>query len=479
MVRSNVTVNLTPQFSVFSASQLEELHSASLEVLERTGMLVHDEEALALLKSAGANVDEGGHVRIPSALTERALRSAPTRISLSDRGGAPAIVLEGNKSYFGTGSDCPNILDSVTHERRPFTKADVETGARICDSLPNIDFLMSQGLISDALPATSDLHQFHAMVLNTKKPIVFTAHNQRNLASIIEMAEAARGGEAIGRRPFIVLYDEPITPLVHPEDSVQKLMLTAEKRVPTIYTPCPMAGATTPVTLASTIVVGNAEFLGGLVMGQLKNEGAPMICGGVTTIMDLRTTQISYGAPEFVLASAAITNLAHYYKIPVFSTAGCSDSKAFDQQAAIEASISSMIAALSGANLIHDVGYLESALTDSFDMLVMSDEIIGMAKRIVRGIEVSDVTLALDLIHEAGPGGQFFGSKHTVDNFRKEQWFPTLMDRSTYETWDGRTMGDRIAEKVKTIAEQHHPAPLPDEVQERLGGIIAARESEG
>ena len=478
-MQSNFQTYETPLFRVLSDDQIYEIHLASLEILERTGVMVFEKEALTLLRDAGARIEKDERVRIPSYLVENALRTAPKRVTLCGRDGSRKVLLEGNKSYFGVGSDCPNIMDSFTGERRQMTKQDVAITALLCDFLPNIDFHMSLGLVSDVSWKIYDKQQFEAMILNTTKPIVFTAIDRDGMAGIIKMSSLVAGSEEnLKKNPFICLYAEPVSPLKHVDTATRKLLYAAEKEIPVIYTPCPMSGATSPATMAGTLAQGNAECLSGLVIHQLKNPGAPFITGGVVSIMDMKSLILSYGAPELHLLSAALTDITHYYGLPMFGTAGCSDAKVMDQQAAAEASISILMAALSGANLVHDVGFLEYALTGSYEMIVFSDEIIGMVKRILRGIKVSPETIALDIIDKVGPGGNFVGEKHTVENYRNQQWFPYLLDRQSYEDWvsEGKkTMGDRITEEVKKILAKHKPVPLPEKLKTEIHAIASEK----
>ena len=481
-MKSNYQANLTPQFRIFSSNQVYDLHLTTLELLERTGVKVLEKESLDILKSAGAVICADNRVKIPSYLVEEALRNVPKRVILSNRDGDRTVFLEDNKVYFGTGSDCPHILDPYTGQRRKFTKKDVGKAMLLCDALPNIDFVMSLGIAQDIPPLVSDRHQFQAMLYNTKKPIVFTCHNREGLSDIIKMAAIIRGSEEdLKANPFIALYAEPITPLVHPRESLEKLLLAAEKFIPVIYTPAPMAGATAPVTLAGTIVTGNAELLSGLVIHQLKQKGAPFIYGGVFTIMDMSTTIISYASPEFYLLNSAMKEMASYYSIPIFSTAGCSDSKILDQQAGIEAGMSVLLAALNGANLVHDVGYLEYGLLGSYEMVVMTDEIIDEVRRFMRGIEINKVTMALETIDKVGPGGNFLQEEHTFKHFKQEQWFPKLLDRQNYSKWSesgGMSLKDRLNQKVKDILETHQPEPISEDKQKAIVEVIAKSEKD-
>jgi trimethylamine--corrinoid protein Co-methyltransferase len=356
---------------------------------------------------------------------------------------------------------------------------DVATASRLCDALPNIDFMMSMGLASDVPPETSDRYQFEAMVLNTKKPLVVTAHDLDGMRDIVNMAAMVAGDlDELRRNPFVMLYAEPITPLKHAKEAVEKLLFMAENGLPVIYAPGMLSGATAPVTIAGCLALANAESLFGLVMVQLTREGAPFVYGGGALPIDMRTSVSAYGAPELQLAGAALADMAHFYRLPRFSSAGASDSKVLDQQAMIEGTQSTIMQALCGANLVHDVGYLESGLTGSYDMAVAIDEVIGMVKRILSGLEINDDTLALDVIDRVGPGGQFIDDEHTLKHFR-DAWFPRVLDRRNYESWveDGkRTMGERLNQRVKEILAEHAPEPVPAATAEQIRGVISAAE---
>lgn len=478
MIRPNFTANVTPQFRVLSDDQIEEIHLATLEVLRRTGVVVNEPEGVGLLKKAGCWVD-GERVFIPPHLVERALQASPPRVVLCDRNGDAAILLERNKVYYGTGSDTPNVVDPYTGERRLSTLEDVANIARVVDYLPNVSFLMCMGIASDVNEAISDVYHFDAMVNNTTKPIVYTAWNLDSLKDIVAMAEAVAGGaEALQRSPFLALYTEPISPLQHGIEAAQKLMWMAQKGLPVVYTPAVMTGASGPVTSAGGLVQANAELLSGLVMAQFSGEGMPFIYGGCVATMDMGHMTMPYASPEFMLNTAALTDMGRYYKLPVFSFAGCSDSKVFDQQASLEGAIWMLMAALSGGNLVHDVGYIDNGLTASFEMLVCMDEVAGLVSRILAGIEVTEDTMAVGTIDQVGPAGHYLGTDHTYRHFKKN-WYPQLIDRTNYEKWKERgslTLGDRALSKVMDILEGHDPPRLPEAVRAALAGVVRRAE---
>ncbi len=476
-MRANYLVHATPQFRVLSDDQIEEIYHAALDVLARVGTRVYGEEGLALLREAGCPIRDGDLVNIPSWLVQKSLQTTPRRIVIAGRDRSKRVYLENEKINFGTGSDCPNLIDPYTDQVRNYTFKDVYNAARISDALPNIDFHMSLGLTSGVLPQTYDRHQFLAMLRGTSKPYVITTVDKEGLADQYHMAcEVLGGPDEFARMPLFVAYIEPSSPLTNSIEAVEKILYAAETGIPAIYTPGFMCGATAPVTLAGAMVQCLAECLVGVVLAQLKREGAAIIIGGVETIIDMTTSVMCYGAPEMVLLSAAMTDIAKWLRLPMFSTAGCSDSKVLDQQAGVESAMSIVVAALSGANLIHDVGYLESGLLGSFDMLVMSNEAIGMAKRILHGVQVTPESLAVDVMERVGPGGHYLTQEHTQQHFKSEIWFPTLMDRQMRRAWEAageETMGDRVRSKVLDILENHVPMPMEDHVEARLEQIVA------
>jgi trimethylamine--corrinoid protein Co-methyltransferase len=466
-----------PRLEILSRDQIERLHLSTLEVLRRTGVVVKEAQALDVFQKGGCFV-ESNRVRIPANIVEWALDHTPPRISLCDRNGNPAMLLEENNIYFGTGSDTPNVVDPFTGERRLAILDDVANVARAIDFLDEMSFVMNSGIASDVDPDISDIYHFEAMVTHTTKPIVFTAWNLENLETIIQMAEVVAGGaEKLKNSPFIALYTEPISPLLLGEESTQKLMFMAEKSLPVIFTPAVLTGGTGPVTIAGGLVQGNAEILAGYVLANLINEGSPFIYGGGVLPIDMSTSLMSYASPEFMLATSALTDMARYYRLPMFSFAGCSDSCTYDQQASLEGALWTLLSSLSGGNLVHDVGYINNGLTMSFEQLVASNEVIGLVRRITRGFEINDETLALDLIYEIGPGGEYLTSNHTLRNFRRN-WFPDLLSRITYERWENEgknDLGQRAGDKARYILENHKPLPLDDSIRKKLKDLIQTR----
>ncbi len=479
-VRARYQVNQSPVFRMLSEDQRNEIYLAALEILQSTGANVYDQESKAILGQAGCWVDDD-RVRFPTGLTEWAVKNAPSKIVLYDRDGNAAMSLQQGRTYYGPGPTNTFHRDPFTGERRRPLLSDTENVGRVCDALPNIDFAMDLGTPTGVTDTLADVHAFSALVRNTRKPIVHWGFDIEQYQSIVEMGAAVAGGlEKLQQKPFFCLYSEPSSPLLHSREAIAKAVFAAKNRIPIVYTPCIMLGATAPTTLAGTLALGVAESLVGIVVSQLVREGSPIIMGGVYAIMDMKTTVFSYGSPEFQILQAGIAEVAQHMGVPAFGTAGCTDSHVMDGQAAGEAALSILLAAQAGANLVHDVGYTGSGSCGSLEQLVLGDEIIGMVRRFMRGMTVDDETLALDVVDRVGPGGHFLGEEHTLKHFKTEAWFPSLINRMRYHGWvseaNRSSMGDRVKEKLQAILTDHEVPALPDEVLKKIDEIIAAAE---
>ena len=465
-------------FQMLSDSQLAEIHHASLEILRRTGVRVQEPEARELLGDAGCRISDGDLVKFPAAVVEEALRRAPSRIVLCSSTGEPRVYLEGRRTFFGTGSDLLHTLDLETGKRRLSRLSDVRDTARLADSLPNLDFVMSMALPSDLAPATSDRHSFLAMITNTTKPVVFTAWDENGLADIITMAEAIVGGaDALTFNPFLLAYLEPTTPLQHSQPVLRKMLMMADRRLPIVYAPGGVDGASAPVTAAASLALANAEVLSGLTIAQLRQPGTPVVYGSGSGPLDMRTTVAAYASPEFMRHCKAMAELGQrFYHLPTWGFSGCSDAKLPDIQAGVDSSLWILWTALSGANLVHDIGYLESGMTCSYEMIVICDEIIGFVRRLLGGIQLTPETLALDVIDEVGPGGDHLSTDHTLRHF-KECWYPKIFDRSSYQSWAEAGRPEAVTQARQAARDaiaNHLPEPLPEQVSEALQDVVEA-----
>ena len=470
-MRAGAEMLIRPRLQVLTDAQKETLFLSAMEVLQSTGVRVDHDEGLELLAGAGARVGKDRRVYISSNLVEEALVKAPRQITFYDRLGNRALSLGGTEVHYSSQIDSMFFFDPFTRERRALKRSDTRLGAIVCDALPNIGLISPSAPYSD-VPSQLGYTIAHKEILqHSTKPLMHGMLDLESLKEVAEMAALVRGGwDELARRPYYLHYAEPFSPLTHTVEGVDKLLYCVEKGIPVIYTPMTMGGSSGPVTGAGNLVSLMAESLGGFVMAQLKRPGAPVVFGGVPTIMDMSNMISSYGAPEMHLWSAAMTEMAQYLHLPVMSTAGCTDSVTFDQQAAAESAISCLMAALSGANLVHDVGFMEAAASASLELIVATDEFIGMIKTIMGGMEISPETLALDVIDKVGSDGNYMGEDHTANHFR-EHFRPSLMTRHDHAQWvaEGKlTMGDRANARVCQLIEDHKPVPMDPELVAEL-----------
>ncbi len=469
---------LQPFSRGLSDLQVREIHYATLEILSQTGVEMQDPQGREILLDSGA-WESNGRVKLPENLVTDALARAPSRIPMHNRLGDLTMPLELGKVFFGPGSDTTFTLDVQTGKRRRTTAQDVENIARLCDGLDNIDFIMSMGNPSDVPADDLYIHEFAGMIRGSLKPNVYTAKDRQDVEDIYRIASAVAGGEqALRERPFFLLYAEPISPLMMIEESLQKLIFCAEKGVPSGYIPSPNLGGGGPITLAGALALGNAECLLGLIIAQLLNPGAPYIYGMNTAAMDMKTTIISYGSPEWPLGMMAQMDLARYYDLPAWSAGGATDSKVVDAQAGIEISLSILANFLARATLVHDVGYIEYGSTSSMEALVIADEVIDRTRILVEGVEVSPRTLALDATARVRPGGGYLADAHTLNSWRWAQWKADITDRSRYDEWVERGSEDMFARanrRAREILGEHEVPPLPQEAEETIREILDER----
>ena len=467
-----------PSIRMLSDEQIQSIHQTSLDILAQTGIVMKNPLARELLLEAGAQESEN-RIKIPEFLVMDAIASAPSRIPMYNRLGEPTMPLEAGKVFFGSGSDCIFTIDVETGERRQATAGSIRRIAHLCDGLDQIDFIMSMGNPSDVAPMDIYLHEFISMIRGSVKPNVYTANNRADMEAIYRIACAVVGGEAeLREKPFMMLYAESISPLLYPDESVDKLLFCAQKGIPVTYPPSPNTGGGGPITLAGALALGNAECLVGLVLTQLVRPGTPFLYGMNTAALDMKSAIVSYGAPEWPTGMAACCDLARYYGLPTWGAAGATDSKVVDAQAGIEASISIMTAFLTRCNLVHDVGYIEYGTTSSMEMLVIADEIIRDVRFIMDGVEVSERTLARQAIHQAKPGGGFLAADHTLDNWKWAQFRPELIDRMRYDRWvkEGRKdMTARANERARKILAQHDVPPLPEAAEQEIALVLGER----
>lgn len=470
-----------PSYRLLTQEHIDAIHGATLEILAQTGVRVSHPEALQLLRDNGCSIVANDRVLIPGDLVEASIRGAPHSITIYDRTGREAMHLGGRNNYYGLGTDLIRTQDIYTGETRLSVLQDVINAARITDACSQINFVASFALPGDVSTNAMYVACVKAQLENCTKPIFFTAAGREDISVIHEMAATVAGGEdAFRAKPFLINYSEPTPPLVHSYGALSKLLFCAEKGIPLCYTPAAMLGGSAPVTVAAGLVQTNAEALSGLVIHQLKAPGAPIISGVALPPLDMRTSCISYAAPEMRLANSAFADLYHFYGLPMWSSAG-SDAHTMDTQGAWENAMGILLSSLDGANLIHDVAYLGQGLLCNPAMIVMCDEQISYVRRILAGIGVDREMLGVETIRAAGPGGNYLTSDHTLQHFRQHVWQPTLVNRDNPDTWakkGGLPYEERVIQKAQRILATHRPQPLPESISLKLAEIYDRAELE-
>ncbi|MDR1020654.1 MAG: trimethylamine methyltransferase family protein, partial [Synergistaceae bacterium] len=426
------------QLRLFSDRDVNAIHGGVVRLLEEVGMQVKSRQAFEIFERNGAVCDPATEiVKLPQKMLENTIKTAPSKITIYGRDGKHDAVLEKNRVHFGTGGTVLYVNDFETGEKRSATVRDVRDLACLTDALENLAFYVIHTYPADVPAEDADSNRFYWALTNTSKPVMGGMYTMKGLREAIQIAEMIAGGaDKLRERPFASFITLMVSPLVMDPHYTDFLIEVAKKGLPVAVPSEPLAGATSPVTLAGTITINLAESLMGLALSQMVTPGCPAFIGTTSSIMDMRTGTYSAGAIESALINVGIAQMAQYYDLPLYATGGQSDSKAVDAQAGYESACQAMTLGLSGANWIHDAaGLLENCTTVSYEKTVIDNEILGNVLRVVRGVEVSPDTLAIDVIREVGPAGNFLVNEHTAEHFRDEFFIPTLADRWSRDAW--------------------------------------------
>jgi len=443
-------------YKPLSKESMQSIHETAMKVFEKVGIQVNSKEALDLLKHTDAQVDERTQrVMIPADMVMDLVSKAPSEITLCGRDKKHDVILGGTRVHAGTGGTALNIIDRKDGHKRVATLNDLKEIARLVDDLDNIHIFMLPVYPTDVPVEKVDVSRFFAGLDNTRKHIIGGVYTLEGIKQVIKMAELIAGSpRELRERPIISMITCSISPFKI--DSLYGDMLAniAKSGIPVVCPAEPLCGATSPVTLAGTLVVQVVDSLSGVVISQLANPGTPVIYGSVASSTDLRDMKYITGSVEMGLLNAGGAQMAQFYELPFYATGGMSDSNTIDAQCGYESSITTLLCALAGANFIHDAaGLMEFALTVSCEKLVIDNEILGMVMRAVRGIEVNDETLAFDVIKKAGPGGHFISRRHTRTHMRREHYEPTLSNRDFREKWEAQGSKD-VSRKAKERVEE-------------------------
>jgi len=468
------------QYKPLTDEDIQNIHSTSLKVLAEVGVEVNFKEARELFRSAGAEVDEASRiVKVHQDKVKELIETAPSVVRLCgrDENGELDCDIGGDAVYMGTGGTALNVQDPGAADSRRSELSDVMNMARLVEALDNIHFYMLNVYPNELAVEEVDVNRFGAALTWTRKHVMGGVYTLEGVRNVIKMAEFIAGSaQELREQPFISMVTCPISPFKLDKRYAELTMEAARNSIPVVVPSEPLCGATAPITLAGNLVVQNVDSLAGVMLTQLAHPGSPTLYGCISSITDLRDMKYLSGAVEMGLMNAASAQMAQFYKLPLYSTAGMSDSKVNDAQAGYESAITGLMVALAGGNLIHDAaGFLEFCMTASYDKLVIDNEIIGMVMRAVEGIEVNDETLAFDVLKEVGPGGHFISNRHTRRHMRSEQYIPRLSDRENRDQWNMSSSKDtdaRAADKAREVLDGVAEPVLSLEIREKIKNEI-------
>jgi trimethylamine--corrinoid protein Co-methyltransferase len=465
------------QYRPLSQADVHLIHTSALDILEKAGVEVNSPIALELLAEAGARLDRStSRAWLSRSMVEDAIASAPSQVTLCGRQPEHDLRLEGRRVHLGTGGTAIYALD-LQGEKHLSTLQDCRRIPRLVDALENVHFIVLPVYPNDLERDVVDVNRFYAGLSNSSKHIMGGMYTMQGAMDVIRMGEIIAGGpQALRERPILSFITLIISPLTVDKQYGDIMIEVARKGIPIAVPSEPQTGSTSPVTLAGNLTMFAADTLTGVTLTQLANPGAPVLCGYVGTITDMRSMGYLSGAVEAGLLNAGAAQLAQSWEIPFYATAGMSDSKLIDAQTGYESAMTTLMAALSGANYIHDAaGLMEFAMVASYEKYVVDNEIIGMAMRAVHGIQVTPATIGAEVIQAVGPGGHFLTEDHTMRYLRSEFFFPRISDREPRENWEAEGASNtrqRARQRAQELLDSHQPLPLPEDAVQRIHAEI-------
>jgi len=468
---------ILPRIQMLDRPTVERVLDEAYQVLADPGVRVDSMRALQILADAGAKVDLHQKVaRLPARTIDRALESAPSSVTLYDLAGHPRCVLAGDNIHFHPGSTALALLDPVTEKWRPPTTPDFLRFIKVVEGLPDLDLQSSALLCHDVPKEIQDSYRNYLLLKYATKPIMTGAFSAEGQQVENELFAAFVGGrEALRARPPVLMTICPSPPLRWSDWTADNVIACAEYGLPVSYISMPLAGGTGPATLIGSVVQLAAEVLSGLVLSQTVRPGTGSIWAGSPAIFDMRDGTTPMGAIETLMIDCASAEVGKHLGLPTHLYMSVSDSKTVDGQAAIDSTAGILLAALARVNLIFGAGMLNFESAQSLEDVIIDHDVIGMARRLVRGVEIREETLGLEVIREVGFGGKFLSHPHTREWFAKEQFMPRLMSRETLSTWEQRGSKDvyqRAKERAIQLESQYQPHELPAGVQEALDEIM-------
>lgn len=461
---------------ILSKDGISSVHMASLEVLERTGVLVKSSNALKILEDAGCEIDSN-IVKIPPNLVEDALEKVPSSFQLYTREGNKCFTVGGDKVIYNPGSTALQFLDRTTGEIRRATLEDLIHLVELVDGLEYLQAQSTAVVPGDVPDTISDLYRLYVILKKSTKPIVTGAFSTEGLLDMIQMLEAVAGTpEDLAHKPRAIFDCCPSSPLMWSDVTAQNLIDCSKHDVPAEIVPAPLMGVTSPVTVTGTLVQSNAEVLSGVVISQLVREGSPVVYGAAPMVLDMKRATPCLGAVEAMMVACATAEIGKHYGMPTHAYLGVSDSKAVDSQSGYESGLGIALGALARINVVSGPGMLASVNCQSLEKLVIDNELCGVAYRLIEDVRLESSDLSVDLIKNVGPGGYFLEQEHTRAHFRKELFIPSdIFCRLSPESWKEAGAKDafkRARKNVNRLLSEHIPTPLSQETEKRLEGTL-------
>ncbi len=471
-----------PCIQILSDEEMASIHEAALRVLRETGVQVHHEGVRAQLQEHGARVD-AQRVRLTEDLVMRCVGQAGKSYVLHGRDRTRTARFGHRDLNLMSSPGQHQWLDADSGELRPPTLEDTRSGIRLGDALPNVTIVGALAQPGEMPLAWRDVLLAAELVKGSTKPTRCWVQNGPSARHILDIYRAVAGGsEALRRFPMTETFLEPISPLQMPHDGLEAVIEFVRAGQPISVNPMGMVSGTAPGTLAGTLVQEHAEILAGMVIVQVLGPGTPVMYGGIPHILDPRTSTCSFGSPEQGLMAVGMAQLGRWLGFPVYLNVGLTDAKTLDVQAGMEKSASLTLGALAGADLVGHAGICGHDHGASLEWLVADDELMGFARRLVRGFEVTPETLAAEVIQAVGPGGSYLAEEHTVRNFRKELWIPgAAWTRQSWGAWagDGRTsMAQRVANRARELLAKHVPLPIDTPLGAEIDRMVACAQKE-
>lgn len=469
---------MKPKIQILSSEEIKHIDRLSRDVLNNVGFICEDEEAIDYFGKAGAKVDiSSKRVFLSDSIISDAISMFIPEVTLYGRNGREPMHVGGNNLYFGTTGMATNYYDAENDEYRPSTTNDMIEMMKLCEVLSPPDYMLCNIAPTDVEAEYVDLYEFKAGMLYSSKHIEAEATDLKNANKIIKMAEFMAGGsEKFKKAPFFSFLVTLTSPLHQRSDSTQLIIEGAKHNIPLFIESGPMAGATSPVTLAETVAIANAELLSSMILAKLVNPDVPTIYASWARIINMKNALVSIGAPEFGMLRIATTQMGKFYGLPTGGGANITDSLSLDSQSGAELLATSLLPALSDINMAQGMGLLAGMNAASSDVLIVASEIANYVKHIRNGINVDMSSVGYDLIEKIGPSGNYLGDDHTLFNFKKELWTRTIFDCSPVR--EGKTehhktgMLAMIKKKKAKLLSNYKRPECPEDAESVLEDII-------